>query len=256
MPLQPSSQGGLRWSDKSSPPAAAEEVSKAGVVVFGLRVTGSTKEQPPSYAKATVGKARSPSFHHLFSKKHYLHFVILPHFYQMQERIQNKTSFRKLRKDLRNNGTSAEAALWLQLKGKQLHNKKFRRQQSIESFIVDFYCASEKLIIELDGDAHWDVVTEDNDVLRDKRLKELGFTVLRFENKIVFENMDHVLEEIGRWLQKLPSCEGGERCVARGWLFFGIRKLRTSSDTKKQPPASLRRLPSFAGGQLITNSPS
>ena len=134
----------------------------------------------------------------------------------MQERVQNKTSFRKLRKDLRNNGTSAEATLWLQLKGKQLHNKKFRRQQSIESFIVDFYCPSEKLIIELDGDVHQDVVTEDNDVLRDKRLTELGFTVLRFENKIVFENMEHVLEEIGRCVRKLPSCEGGEMPKAWG----------------------------------------
>ena len=184
-------------------------------LVFDSKTGSNTKEQPPARF-ARRPPSQEGSNHHHFPKKHQFASRLFPHFYQMQERIQNKTSFRKLRKDLRNNGTSAEAALWVQLKSKQLHNKKFRRQQSIESFIVDFYCASEKLIIELDGEVHWDVVTEDNDVIRDKRLKDLGFTVLRFENKIVFENMEHVLEEIGRCFNKLPFRRGGAASVASG----------------------------------------
>jgi very-short-patch-repair endonuclease len=54
----------------------------------------------------------------------------------------------------RNRSTSAEAALWEMLKSKKLEGRKFRRQYSIGSYIVDFCCPSEKLIIELDGDPH------------------------------------------------------------------------------------------------------
>ncbi len=100
------------------------------------------------------------------------------------------------RRELRKKLTPAEATLWIQLKNKKLEGRKFTKQHSIENYIVDFYCSSEKLIVELDGQGHYNlgqiIVDED----RDKRLKELGFTVLRFENNLVFNNMDYVLDTI------------------------------------------------------------
>ncbi|PZX39060.1 uncharacterized protein DUF559 [Nonlabens dokdonensis] len=60
----------------------------------------------------------------------------------------------KNRKSLRKNLTPSEAFLWNELKTQKFHGLKFRRQHSIKNYIVDFYCARYKLIIELDGDYH------------------------------------------------------------------------------------------------------
>ena len=100
------------------------------------------------------------------------------------------------RKYLRNNLTSAEAKLWTLLKRKQLEGRKFRRQHSIDNFIVDFYCPKEKLVIELDGEVHNNPVSEEKDAQRDLILKNYGITVLRFENKMVFEQQGMVLNAI------------------------------------------------------------
>jgi very-short-patch-repair endonuclease len=95
----------------------------------------------------------------------------------------NRKSLKPLRSSLRNRSTSAESVLWDQLKSKNLEGRKFRRQQSIGNYIVDFYCPSEKLIIELDGDPHGDSLRIRKDITRDKYLEALGFTVLRFSKK-------------------------------------------------------------------------
>ena len=100
------------------------------------------------------------------------------------------------RKELRQNLTQAEAFLWKQLQHKKLDGRKFRRQHSIDHFIVDFYCASEKLIIELDGQVHMNPTAEEKDLKRTQYLENLGFTIIRFENKMVFENLPSVLQEI------------------------------------------------------------
>mgnify|MGYP002712938025 CR=1 FL=1 len=110
--------------------------------------------------------------------------------------IHNQKHLKENRKELRSNLTSAEATLWKSLQKKQLKGRKFRRQHSIENYIVDFYCASEKLIIELDGAIHLEFSKQNQDYERDIHLKELGFKILRFENKLVFERLNEVLEEI------------------------------------------------------------
>ena len=92
--------------------------------------------------------------------------------------------------------TPAEAYFWNELKGKKLEGRKFRRQHSINNFIVDFYCASEALIIELDGEVHLNALAEEKDRKREEILEGMGFKVLRFENKMVFENLESVLREI------------------------------------------------------------
>jgi very-short-patch-repair endonuclease len=103
----------------------------------------------------------------------------------------NRKSLKSFRSFLRNKATSAEAALWDILKSKQLDGRKFRRQYSINSYIVDFCCPSEKLIIELDGDPHGEYHKIQEDENRDKYLESLGFTVLRFENRFVFHEPEY-----------------------------------------------------------------
>src|SRR5688572_30101241 len=109
--------------------------------------------------------------------------------------IHNRKEFEQFRKDLRNNSTSAEATLWNYLKGKQL-GKKFRRQHSVGNYILDFYCATERIAIELDGQKHFTEEGMMYDAKRTKYLNELNIKVIRFENVRVFEDINKVLEEI------------------------------------------------------------
>ncbi|WP_248724323.1 endonuclease domain-containing protein [Seonamhaeicola sp. ML3] len=110
--------------------------------------------------------------------------------------IHNLKQLEERRKHLRKHLTSAEATLWKHLQLKQLGGRKFRRQHSIEHFIVDFYCPQEKLIIELDGAVHLDFAQQNYDLERTRRLEYLGFKVIRFENKMIFEDLAFVLQEI------------------------------------------------------------
>ncbi|MAZ71824.1 MAG: cytosine methyltransferase [Flavobacteriaceae bacterium] len=113
-----------------------------------------------------------------------------------KNRVHNKPELRKFRKELRQNLTPAEAFLWKHLKNGQFEGRKFRRQHSIENFIVDFYCASEKLVIELDGQVHFNEESQIYDKARQEQIESLGFTVIRFENKMVFDLLPSVLLEI------------------------------------------------------------
>ncbi|MBW1298512.1 endonuclease domain-containing protein [Aquimarina litoralis] len=120
----------------------------------------------------------------------------------MMKKIHNKPELRNNRKQLRKNLTSAEAFLWKYLQKRKFEGKKFRRQHSINNYIVDFYCAEEKLIIELDGEVHNNPTAEERDTKRDKDLSELGFSVIRFENKMVFDYLPSVLQEIKEKFKK------------------------------------------------------
>lgn len=111
-------------------------------------------------------------------------------------RTFNRKYLKQKRKDLRNNPTQAEAFLWGYLKGSQLDGRKFRRQASIKSFIVDFYCPEEKLVIELDRDFHLEEVTKKYDQERTRKIESEGLKVIRFENQEVLLNLDKVLNEI------------------------------------------------------------
>ena len=112
--------------------------------------------------------------------------------------IHSLNHLKNYRSALRKNLTPAEATLWKCLKNGQLQGRKFIRQHSIENYIADFYCASEQLIIELDGQPHADPMVALNDEVRTQRLTELGYTVIRFENKLVFKYTEDVLAEIAR----------------------------------------------------------
>jgi len=120
----------------------------------------------------------------------------------INKNLFNKKGLKSLRSSLRNRSTSAEAALWNILKSKNLDGKKFRRQYIIDNYIVDFCCPSEKLIIELDGDPHGEYHKIEKDENRDKFLESLGFTVLRFENRFVFQDQEYLKTEIMKIIYK------------------------------------------------------
>ena len=110
----------------------------------------------------------------------------------------NRHALKENRRNLRSNLTPAEIRLWKCLQNKQLDGLKFRRQHSIGSYIVDFYCPEERIAIELDGEVHFNSVNEQYDLQRDEYIKSLGIKVMRFKNSDVFEKIDNVLNEISR----------------------------------------------------------
>ncbi|WP_162425617.1 endonuclease domain-containing protein [Pontibacter pudoricolor] len=104
-----------------------------------------------------------------------------------KDQLHSLPHLKEQRTRLRNEMTFAEQVLWQELRSWRLHGKKFRRQHSIENFIVDFYCAADKLVIEVDGAVHDTPEAIENDKLRDEMLRNWGYTVLRFRNDEVLE---------------------------------------------------------------------
>jgi very-short-patch-repair endonuclease len=110
--------------------------------------------------------------------------------------IYNTSKSAAHRNELRKSLTPAEAVLWKCLQRSRLLGKKFRRQFSIDRYIVDFYCPECRLAIELDGQGHFAINVDSYEAERTKYLESCGIRVLRFENKVIFENLDAVLEAI------------------------------------------------------------
>jgi very-short-patch-repair endonuclease len=94
---------------------------------------------------------------------------------------------------LRRDATEVEAALWQRLRARQIEGVKFRRQFPIGPYVVDFACIEARLVIELDGGQHADSMT---DATRTAEIEAAGYTVLRFWNNDVIENIEGVLEAI------------------------------------------------------------
>ncbi len=110
----------------------------------------------------------------------------------------NLKELREIRKALRLNGTSAEAVMWTQIKGRRINGRKWRRQFSVGPFIVDFYCPELKLAIELDGAPHYATGGYEADELRTNYLREHGIRIIRFENKDIWTSLEGVIETIDR----------------------------------------------------------
>jgi very-short-patch-repair endonuclease len=116
-------------------------------------------------------------------------------------------------RQLRRNPTDAERLLWQKLRFWQVDGCKFRRQQPLGRYIVDFVCLQKRLIIELDGGQHAQQTDYDKD--RDGWLRDQGFVVLRFWNNHVLNNSDGIMEVIVKNLKDTPclspSPQGGRR---------------------------------------------
>jgi very-short-patch-repair endonuclease len=98
-------------------------------------------------------------------------------------------------RELRKHCTDAELLLWRSLRDCQMQGIKFKRQQPIERYIVDFVAFAVKLIVEIDGSQHME--SRCSDEVRDVCLRRNGFTVLRFWNNEVFENLPGCLKLSG-----------------------------------------------------------
>ncbi len=112
------------------------------------------------------------------------------------KKINNLPQLKTFRVTLRKNLTPAEATLWKFLKSSQLDGRKFRRQHSVGNYILDFYCPSERLAIELDGEGHFNERAMEYDYERKLFLNSFAIKVIRFENKLVFEELEYVLNKI------------------------------------------------------------
>jgi very-short-patch-repair endonuclease len=90
--------------------------------------------------------------------------------------------------------TSAETTLWNVLRNKST-GYKFRRQHPIDMFIIDFYCAEAKLVIEIDGASHAELDQEEYDKARTKWLEERGYKVIRISNEDVHRHLEDALKK-------------------------------------------------------------
>lgn len=97
-------------------------------------------------------------------------------------------------RQLRKSPTPSEAKLWSVIRAKQLDGRKFRRQVSIGAFVVDFYCWSEKLVIEVDGSIH--ELQRGADAERQELIESLGIRFLRFSVKQIDKDLPAVLNSI------------------------------------------------------------
>jgi very-short-patch-repair endonuclease len=117
-------------------------------------------------------------------------------------------------RQLRNDSTKTEIFLWLKLKGKQMYGYDFHRQKPIDNYILDFFCHELMLGIEVDGYSHELLEVYNKDTVKEKRMNELGISVLRFTDEQVLRDMENVLRAIEFFIIEYeqhtpsPSLEG------------------------------------------------
>ena len=109
------------------------------------------------------------------------------------------TKLKSAARVMRREPTPAENALWDQLRNRRFKGLKFRRQHTVGRFIVDFLCADESLVVEIDGPIHRLGVQKDQ--IREKFLERHGLRVIRFTNEEILFNLDHVLQRLGSELK-------------------------------------------------------
>jgi very-short-patch-repair endonuclease len=108
-------------------------------------------------------------------------------------------------RDMRKDGTLAEAILWKRLRNRKLDGLKFRRQHPLDKFIADFYCHEKRLVVEVDGDIHNGREAKESDDGRTFELKELGILVIRFTNEEIQHKIDTVLRLISEAARKIDD---------------------------------------------------
>jgi len=117
----------------------------------------------------------------------------------------NITPLKKRRRYLRNHLPKAEVLLWMHLSNRQMLGYKFRRQYSVDKFVVDFYCPELRLAIEVDGDSHFTPRALIYDRGRQHHIESFGIRFLRVMNEDVYESLDAVLDEIEATIRELKG---------------------------------------------------
>ena len=106
-------------------------------------------------------------------------------------------------RELRAEQTDIERQLWFRLRDRRLLGLKFRRQVPVGPYIADFACIEHRLVIELDGGQHGEMVEQDD--ARTARMEKLGWRVVRFWNSDVIDNLEGVLEAISIAIETVPN---------------------------------------------------
>ena len=107
-------------------------------------------------------------------------------------------------REMRHPQTAAEETLWRALRNRRV-GFKFRRQHPIDRFIIDFYCAEAKLLIEIDGGSHLEPNQAEYDTARTEYLEKLGHKVIRHANENVQHNCDVVIAQIVQAVENEPT---------------------------------------------------
>lgn len=117
----------------------------------------------------------------------------------------NRTKEKWRRKDLRKKSTRAEKILWEYLRNRKLAGYKFKRQYSVDAFIIDFYCPKVKLGIEVDGEVHFTDEAKEYDENRSGFLSDFGIEIIRFCNDEIYNTIKVVLNTIENKLGELEN---------------------------------------------------
>ena len=156
---------------------------------------------------------------------------------------------KQVARDFRKQATASEAVLWEALRNRGLDGLRFRRQQPIGPFVVDAYCAAERLVVEVDGGVH--ETQRERDEERQTLLESLGLRFVRLPANLVEQNLLAALDRIRQTLSSLPLSprgRGGRGVRARSAPARKIRRV-----LRRRPPPS----PSSAGRSASsTASPS
>ena len=120
----------------------------------------------------------------------------------------NRTSQKQRRRFLRSHLPKAEAVLWMHLSRHQMLGYKFRRQYSVDQYIIDFYCPELKLAIEVDGESHFTRAAREYDRQRQDHIEAFGIRFLRITNIDILENIGGVLDEIANNISEIEKVAG------------------------------------------------
>ena len=130
---------------------------------------------------------------------------------------------KELARQLRNDSTKTEIFLWLKLKGKQMYGYDFHRQKPIDHYILDFFCYELMLGIEVDGYSHEFLEVYNKDTVKEKRMNQLGITVLRFTDEQVLKDMENVLRAIEFYIIESLLSDINNRNVIFSLFFKALR---------------------------------
>jgi very-short-patch-repair endonuclease len=119
--------------------------------------------------------------------------------------VFNRKHQKGTRQRLRTQGTRAEILLWRALKHRQFEGLKFRRQQGILEYIVDFYCPELRLAIEIDGVSHDSDEARERDARRQRAISSFDIVFFRVRDEAVKENVDSVVEELRDVVRRVRS---------------------------------------------------
>lgn len=117
----------------------------------------------------------------------------------------NIITVKSKRRQLRRIQTDTEKLVWLYLRNRKMLETKFRRQYSIDNYVIDFYCPQLRLAIEIDGDVHKNKDVIINDKKRQEYLEKYGIHFLRIKNEEFIDNPNKAFEQIEKEIEKLQS---------------------------------------------------